>query len=83
MPAPGRAVDDQVPAPARQPPLDEPTLADVQAQYPAWQCARGISGPYHARQPATGLHVTGEDPLDLQDQIKVAQARHTYGPFIP
>ena len=61
----------------------EPTLADVQAQFPAWQCARGISGLYHAHQSAAGLHVTGEDPLDLRDQIERAEARHAYGPFIP
>lgn len=61
----------------------EPTLADVQARHPDWQCAQGISGLYHAHQPTTGLHVTGEDPLDLRDQIKAAEARHAYGPFIP
>jgi hypothetical protein len=74
---------DHTPAPARQPPPAEPTLADVQAQHPAWQCAQGISGLFHAHQPTTGQHVTGEDPLDLSDQIKAAEARHAYGPFIP
>jgi hypothetical protein len=56
----------------------EPTLADVRAQYPHWQCAQGISGMYHASNQATGQHVTGEDPLDLRDQIKAAQASHAW-----
>ena len=53
----------------------EPTLADVQAQYPQWRCTRGISGMYYADNQATGQQVTGEDPLDLRDQIKAAEAR--------
>jgi hypothetical protein len=53
----------------------EPTLADVQREYPGWQCAQGISGFYYAEHAATGTQVNGEDPLDLRDQIKAAQAR--------
>ncbi len=53
----------------------EPTLADVQREYPGWQCARGISGMYHAEHTATGTQVNGEDPLDLRDQLKAAEAR--------
>ncbi len=56
----------------------EPTLADVAAQHPHWDCAQGISGLYHAQHPATGQQVTGEDPLDLRDQIKAAEARHAW-----
>jgi hypothetical protein len=59
-------------------PGGEPTLADVQAQYPHWDCAQGISGLYHASNEATGQRVTGEDPLDLRDQIKAAEARHAW-----
>jgi hypothetical protein len=59
-------------------PAGEPTLADVQAEYPQWQCAQGVSGLYHAEHQATGQQVTGEDPLDLRDQIKAAEARHTW-----
>jgi hypothetical protein len=59
-------------------PAGEPTLADVQAEYPQWQCAEGVSGLYHAEHQATGQQVTGEDPLDLRDQIKAAEARHTW-----
>ena len=59
-------------------PAGEPTLADVQAQYPSWRCAQGISGLYHADNQATGQQVTGEDPLDLRDQIKAAEARRAW-----
>jgi hypothetical protein len=57
----------------------EPTLADVQAQYPSWRCWRAISGLYHARpadaQPADdGPFLTGEDALDLRDEIRRAEA---------
>jgi hypothetical protein len=53
----------------------EPTLADVQRQYPGWECVRGVSGFYYAEHTATGTQVNGEDPLDLRDQIKAAEAR--------
>ena len=33
---------------------------------------------YFADRPATGQQVTGEDPLDLRDQIKAAEARHAW-----
>ena len=59
-------------------PPAEPTLAEVQDQYPQWCCGQDISGLYYAGRPATGQQVTGEDPLDLRDQINAAQARHTW-----
>ncbi len=59
-------------------PPGEPALAEVAAQFPHWQCARGINGLYYAQHQATGQQVSGEDPLDLRDQIKAAQARHTW-----
>jgi hypothetical protein len=60
------------------PQAGEPTLADVQQEFPAWRCAQGISELYYAQHTATGTQVTGEDPLDLADQIKAAQARHAF-----
>jgi hypothetical protein len=57
------------------PSAGEPTLADVQRDYPGWHCAQGVSGFYYAEHAATGTQVNGEDPLDLRDQIKAAQAR--------
>jgi hypothetical protein len=59
-------------------PAGEPTLAEVAAQFPQWDCAQGISGLYHAQHPATGQQVTGEDPLDLRDQIRAAEARRAW-----
>jgi hypothetical protein len=60
----------------------EPTLADVQAGHPAWRCWRDpSSGLYHARRtdatpagPDDETSATGEDPLDLRDQIHRAQS---------
>lgn len=56
----------------------EPTLAGVQAEFPDWECVQGISGMYHAEREATSQRVIGEDPLDLRDQIKAAEARHAW-----
>jgi hypothetical protein len=56
----------------------EPTLAQVQAEFPHWECTRGINRLYYAKHSATGQQVTGEDPLDLRDQIKAAEARHAW-----
>jgi hypothetical protein len=53
-----------------------PILAEVQAQYPGWDCARGISGMYHAHNQDTGQQVLAEDTLDLRDQLKAAEAHH-------
>jgi hypothetical protein len=53
----------------------EPGLAEVQTEYPGWQCSHGNSGLYHAKHPDTGTRVDGEDPVDLRDQIKGAEAR--------
>jgi hypothetical protein len=57
----------------------EPTLADVQAQYPSWRCWRATSGLCHARpaaaRPADDAPLlTGEDALDLRDEIRRAEA---------
>lgn len=61
----------------RQP--GEPALADVQREYAGWRCVRGISGFYYAEHAATGAQVNGEDPLELRDQIKAAEARLVLG----
>jgi hypothetical protein len=60
-------------------PPGEPTLADVQWDYPGWQCTEGISGFYYAEHAVTGTQVNGEDPLDLRDQIKAAESRLACG----
>ena len=62
--------------------VGEPTLEEVAAQYPRWRCVRGISGLYCGGNEATGQQVTGEDPLDLRDQIKAAEARHAWQTYL-
>jgi hypothetical protein len=57
------------------PPPGEPTLADVEAEYPEWRPQRGISGLYYAGRPDTAV-VIGEDPSDLRDQIRGWIGRH-------
>jgi hypothetical protein len=56
----------------------EPTLADVQDEFPHWHCMRGNTGLYHAQHKGTSQWVCGEDPLDLRDQIRAAEARLSY-----
>jgi hypothetical protein len=62
----------------KDPAAAEPTLADVQREFPSWLCWRGISGLSHARRrdsvPGTAAQATGEDPGDLRDQIIRAEA---------
>jgi hypothetical protein len=52
---------------------DEPTLTDVEREFPGWECWRGMSGLYYARAAGRPRRhkadVQGEDPLDLRDQI--------------
>jgi hypothetical protein len=61
---------------------DEPTLADVQREYPTWGCWRAVSGLYYARsttaEPGDPATVKGEDPLDLRDQIRREEALAAY-----
>jgi hypothetical protein len=80
--APGPRAAHRRRRPVVSTPPAEPTLADVQHEYPAWRCWRGISGLYHAActgQERDGQpEVTGEGPLDLRDQIRRAQAPSTW-----
>jgi hypothetical protein len=57
----------------------EPTLDDVQSEYPAWHCWRGISGLLYARRPLTSPPVVlrAEDATDLRDQIRGWEGGHT------
>lgn len=54
-------------------PSDEPTLTDVQREFPGWECWRGTSGLYYARRPGRPRRhralVQGEDPYDLRNEI--------------
>jgi hypothetical protein len=56
---------------------DTPPWWPYGAEFPHWRVWRGTSGLLHARQAAgdpAGL-VSGEDPVDLRDQIRRADAR--------
>ena len=61
----------------------EPILADVQREYPEWECVQGISGSYYAEHAPTGSQANGEDPLDLRDQVKAAETRLACGLPVP
>ena len=61
----------------------EPTLAEVQEQFPGWRCTEGPNRLFYARHEATGTRVAGEDPLDLCDQIRGAAARLDWGMPVP
>ena len=54
-------------------PDGEPTLADVQREFPGWECWKGTSGLYYALMPGRPRRhkadAIGEDPLDLRDMI--------------
>jgi hypothetical protein len=81
--APLAAGEDPPPAdPAFYRPLErlklpgEPTLADVQREFPDWTCWRDTSGMLYARRSsaASDYEAKGEDPTDLRDQINRAEA---------
>ena len=53
-------------------PDGEPTLADVQRQYPDWACWQSTGGLLYARRrhaPAGRPDVWGHDPPSLRDAI--------------
>lgn len=56
----------------------EPTLTQVAAQFPGWQCWHGPNRLCYARHTATGTQVRAEDPLDLRDQIGAAERMRAY-----
>jgi hypothetical protein len=62
------------PAPAQ--PAPEPTLDDVARECPRWHCWQGIAGLLYAslRGSSPPIVVRGEDPMDLRDQIRRAEA---------
>jgi hypothetical protein len=51
----------------------EPTLADVEGEFPAWVFWKSADGLVYARPkdklPDTGWTVRGEDARDLRDEI--------------
>lgn len=57
----------------------EPTLDDVQTEFPRWHCWKGVSGLVYASRGRTSppAIVRGEDPTDLRDAIKGWEGRHS------
>lgn len=53
---------------------DEPSLEQVMHQFPGWTGQREIAGHYTAVRAIGGTRVRGEDPVDLRDQIRRAEA---------
>lgn len=56
---------------------DEPSLDDLARAFPRWEAWRGISQLYYARLRGSSppIVVRGEDPLDLECEIRRAIAR--------
>jgi hypothetical protein len=50
----------------------EPTLDEVAAEFPGWECWRGIAGLLYARKMLSSppVVIRAEDPQDLRDQIR-------------
>lgn len=50
----------------------EPTLDEVAAEFPGWECWRGIAGLLYTRKMLSSppVVIRAEDPTDLQDQIR-------------
>jgi hypothetical protein len=53
-----------------------PALDDVAREYPRWRCWTGIAGLLYAtlRGSSPPVVVRGEDPMDLRDEIRRAEA---------
>jgi hypothetical protein len=59
-----------LPIPARR--SGEPTLDEVAAEFPGWECWRGIAGLLYARKMLSSppVVIRAEEPQDLRDQIR-------------
>ena len=56
----------------------EPTLEDVEREWPRWHTWKGISGLVYASRRLTSppAVVRGEDPMDLRDLIQMWEGNH-------
>ena len=53
----------------------EPTLADIETEFPMWRIWVGVDQLCHAlRTTGAALTARGEDWLDLRDQIRAAES---------
>ena len=48
---------------------DEPTLADLEREFPAWKCYRSFGWVWASLRDNPQVKVRGEDPVDLRDMI--------------
>lgn len=57
----------------------EPALDDIEREFPRWHCWEGISGLLYASRRLTSppAVVRGEDAVDLRDQIRGWEGRHS------
>jgi hypothetical protein len=68
--------DDTAHAAAAGSPAAESALDDIAREYPRWRCWRGVSGLVYAglRHSSPPVVVRGEDPANLRDSIRRAEA---------
>ena len=59
----------------------EPTLDEVAAEFPGWECWRGIAGLVYGRKLLSSppVVIRAEDPTDLRDQIRGYLGRQRFG----
>lgn len=50
-------------------PGGEPTLADVQREFPDWECYTSFGWCWAKLRSDPDTRVRGEDPMDLRDMI--------------
>ena len=56
-------------APRWSGPDGEPTLADVQHEFPEWECYKSFAWCWARLRSDASVRVQGEDPMDLRDMI--------------
>jgi hypothetical protein len=50
-------------------PDGEPTLTDVEREFPGWECYESFGWCWARLTADPDVRVRGEDPMDLRDQI--------------
>jgi hypothetical protein len=55
------------------------SIAEIESEYPTWQVWEGVNQMFYARliKSSPPVVITGEDLLDLRDQIRGWIGRHT------
>jgi hypothetical protein len=63
--------------PARQPLERDPELAEIEAEFPAWRCWRGVGGLLYARRLNSSPPIViprEENTVELRSRIKIREA---------